>query len=383
MKKRQKIYKILIVLLVMIMAGIGIVKQSNIDKNYGKVNIKEAYVTKTLASVSEANIKNEENIKATDEIKYEIKYKIDGKEKRNVVVEASLRENESKYASFEEIENENIKSTLNEDKSNIKIEIKEVEPNILQTLNLYLIVKNAPNNFKINPSIKIKEATEEKYDTINTKEAVVKTKSITGIIRDETKNGVSNLEIKLVKDNEEVKRTYTDKEGKYTFSDIEEGNYKVDVVEDKYEIIENKNVEVKESEVLDLIVREIKPFNIEVKKYIQKVTINNKTYTYNKINKVNQSVKNLKEINGEIEYKVVIKNIGKKEGIVTKVEESLPEGLKLKEKNGWKNKNGKIRNEEVEGITLKPGEEKELKLEADIEKTKEEELVKTLFPLYA
>ena len=68
-----------------------------------------------------------------------------------------------------------------------------------------------------------------------------------------------------------------------------------------------------------------------------------------------------------------VKNTGTKEGIITKVEEEKIEGLKFnKEKNkGWEEKEGKIYNNSLEGLTIKAGEEKEIKLILDIEKTEE------------
>ena len=59
--------------------------------------------------------------------------------------------------------------------------------------------------------------------------------------------------------------------------------------------------------------------------------------------------------------------------IAVKNQEEKIEGLKFnKEKNsGWEEKNGKIINRSLEGIKLKAGEEKEITLKLDIEKTDE------------
>lgn len=371
-KMKRRKYGILIAIIVMIIGIIGINKIGKIDRKAQLVKIEKAYVNKVSASISEANIANNEKIGSYDKIEYEIRYKIDGEEKRNVEVKMSLTKEEARYASFEGIKKEKITSVLSEDRSEITINIEEVEPNKEQKLKVQLIVKGAPNGYKVSPKIEIKEETSKKYEKIEVKEAEVETRSVTGVVRDGTKNGVSNIEIKI-EDNEgkEIKRTYTDAYGKYTFSDLEIGKYVLGIVEDRYEIISENEIEINASEVLDIEIKEVEPFNIKIKKYITKVTINGKTYTYGQLEKVNQSVKNLKQVEGEIEYKVVIKNEGKKEGVITRVEEEKAEGLSFKENNGWKEKNGKIRNEEVEGISLKAGEEKEIKLILQIDKTNE------------
>ena len=173
---------------------------------------------------------------------------------------------------------------------------------------------------------------------------------------------VSNLELSINKGNEEIRRTYTDENGRYVFSDVEEGKYTIKVEEENYELKEIKEVEVIGGITENIIVKKIKPYEIEVIEY-----------EYGKLNKVNQTVKNLKNLSGEIEYKIEIKNTGEKSGEITKIEEEVTEGLSFKkEKNSeWEEKNGKIINRSLEGIKLKAGEEKEITLKLDIEKTDE------------
>ena len=366
---KEKNYKILIGIMVLIIGIIGINKLGSYDLNKGKVHLSKAVIENKLnASVIEA--------KGYEEITYPIFYtleKVEGIEKRNVVIKASLTKDENKYAKFKEINSENITSTLTENGSKIEIRIENVELGKEEKLELKLQLTGAPNGYKINPKVEIKEETEEKYTKIEAKEIEVKTNSITGIIKDEEGMSVSNIEISINKEGQEIKKAVTNEEGRYVFSDIEEGRYELKIEEEIYELENKEEIEVKEGIVKDIKVKKVRPYKIEVNKYIEKVKINNKEYTYEKLNRVNQSIKNAKEITGEIEYKVVVKNTGTKEGIITKVEEEKIEGLKFnKEKNkGWEEKEGKIYNNSLEGLTIKAGEEKEIKLILDIEKTEE------------
>ena len=366
---KEKNYKILIGIMVLIIGIIGISKLGSYDLNKGKVHLSKAVIENKLnASVIEA--------KGYEEITYPIFYtleKVEGIEKRNVVIKASLTKDENKYAKFKEIKSENITSTLTENGSKIEIRIENVELGKEEKLELKLQLTGAPNGYKINPKVEIKEETEEKYTKIEAKEIEVKTNSITGIIKDEEGMSVSNIEISINKEGQEIKRTVTNEEGRYVFSDIEEGKYELKIEEEIYELENKEKIEVKEGIVKDIKVKKVRPYKIEVNKYIEKVKINNKEYTYENLNRVNQSIKNAKEITGEIEYKVVVKNTGTKEGIITKVEEEKIEGLKFnKEKNkGWEEKEGKIYNNSLEGLTIKAGEEKKIKLILDIEKTEE------------
>ena len=366
---KEKNYKILIGIMVLIIGIIGINKLGSYDLNKGKVHLSKAVIENKLnASVIEA--------KGYEEITYPIFYtleKVEGIEKRNVVIKASLTKDENKYAKFKEIKSENITSTLTENGSKIEIRIENVELGKEEKLELKLQLTGAPNGYKINPKVEIKEETEEKYTKIETKEIEVKTNSITGIIKDEEGMSVSNIEISINKEGQEIKKAVTNEEGRYVFSDIEEGRYELKIEEEIYELENKEEIEVKEGIVKDIKVKKVRPYKIEVNKYIEKVKINNKEYMYDNLNRVNQSIKNAKEITGEIEYKVVVKNTGTKEGIITKVEEEKIEGLKFnKEKNkGWEEKEGKIYNNSLEGLTIKAGEEKEIKLILDIEKTEE------------
>ncbi len=381
-KLANKKYKILISIMVLVIGIIVINNIPIIDRYKGLVRVDKATVSLINANINEATAKNETNlIKSKDKIKYEINYKLDENVdagKRNVEIKATLNDNEKEYAQFKEIKAENITSVISEDKKTITINISDVEQSKEQTINLYIYVQGAPDGFKLNPSIEIKESTDSSYKKLVTDPVIVKTNSITGDVRqDDGKTILPNIELKLVKDGKEVQRTYSNKNGKYVFSDIENGVYTVEVVEDMYEIVSSKTVELEENALLNIYLKKVKPFAIDVKKYITKVKLINNSketeYTYDEMSKVNQSVKELKELQGEIEYKVKVINTGKKSGVISLVKENIPEGLEFNsEKNpNWTEKNGYLYNKALEGITINAGEVKEVKLILDISKTDE------------
>ena len=368
----KKKYVTLITIIILVLGIIGIINVGNIDLDKGKVKLKSASIEKLKSSVIES--------KGYEEITYPVLYeleKVEGIEERTVIIKGTLTKEENKYARFKEITSNNITSTVSENGRKIEIKIEKVKLGRQNKINLKIEINGAINETKIKPEIEIKEVSEKEYIKVKTEEIEVKTNSVTGLVQDEEGMSVSNLELSINKGNEEIRRTYTDENGRYVFSDVEEGKYTIKVEEENYELKEIKEVEVIGGITENIIVKKIKPYEIEAKKYISKIKLNNNgkeiEYEYGKLNKVNQTVKNLKNLSGEIEYKIEIKNTGEKSGEITKIEEEVTEGLKFKkEKNSeWKEKNGKIINRSLEGIKLKAGEEKEITLKLDIEKTDE------------
>ena len=368
----KKKYVTLITIMILVLGIIGIVNIGNVDLDKGKVKLKSASIEKLKSSVIES--------KGYEEITYPVLYeleKVEGIEERNVIIKGTLTKEENKYARFKEITSKTITSTVSENGREIEIKIEKVKLGRQNKINIKIEINGAINETKIKPEIEIKEESEKEYTKVNTEEIEVKTNSVTGLVQDEEGMSVSNLELSINKGNEEIRRTYTDENGRYVFSDVEEGKYTIKIEEENYELKEIKEVEVIGGITENIIVKKIKPYEIEVNKYISKIKLNNNgkeiEYEYGKLNKVNQTVKNLKNLSGEIEYKIEIKNTGEKSGEITKIEEEVTEGLKFnKEKNKeWEEKNGKIINRSLEGIKLKAGEEKEITLKLDIEKTDE------------
>ena len=380
---KSKKYIALIMMIVIIGAIVGILKIGNMDFDKGKVKVSKAVinnVTSSLsANVNEAIVDNLITSKGYDEIDYVIKYSLSTDEnikERDVIIEASLDDNE-KYASFKDITNGDVTSTVSENRKNIKVTVKNAKVNKENELKLVMKLEGAPNGYKVTPKIKIKEVSEEKYTNLNVQNVEVKNNSLTGNVQDEQSMNVSNIELALKKDGETIKKTYTDENGNYVFSDIEEGEYNLEIDEDIYEKVSEEKVNISGSSKLNIVVKEVTPYKIELKKQITEMTIVNggktTTYKYGNLDKVQQALKNVKNMTGEVKYKITIQNTGKKSGVVTVVKDEMPEGLTFnKEKNtSWEEKNGILYNRSLEGITLNAGEKREEGLTLDIESTSE------------
>ena len=380
---KSKKYIALIMMIVIIGAIVGILKIGNMDFDKGKVKVSKAVINNVTSSLSaninEAIVDNLITSKGYDEIDYVIKYSLSTDEnikERDVMIEASLDDNE-KYASFKDITNGDVTSTVSENRKNIKITVKNAKVNKENELKLVMKLEGAPNGYKVTPKIKIKEVSEEKYTNLNVQNVEVKNNSLTGNVQDEQSMNVSNIELVLKKDGETIKKTYTDENGNYVFSDIEEGEYDLEIDEDIYEKVSEEKVNISGSSKLNIVVKEVTPYKIELKKRITEMTIVNggktTTYKYGNLDKVQQALKNVKNMTGEVKYKITIQNTGKKSGVVTVVKDEMPEGLTFnKEKNtSWEEKNGILYNRSLEGITLNVGEKREEGLTLDIESTSE------------
>ena len=380
---RTRKYVALMIMILIVGAIVGILKIGNMDFDKGKVKVSKAVINNVTSSLSaninEAAVDNLITSKGYDEIDYVIKYSLSTDEnikERNVIIEASLDENE-KYASFKDITNGDVISTVSENRKNIKITVKNAKVNKENELKLVMKLEGAPNGYKVTPKIKIKEVSEEKYTNLNVQNVEVKNNSLTGNVQDEQSMNVSNIELALKKDGEIIKKTYTDEDGNYVFSDIEEGEYDLEIDEDIYEKVSEEKVNISESTKLNIVVKEVTPYKIELKKQITEMTIVNgdktTTYKYGNLDKVQQALRNVKNMTGEVKYKITVQNTGKKSGIVTVVKDEVPEGLTFnKEKNtSWEEKNGVLYNRSLEGITLNAGEKREEGLTLDIESTSE------------
>ena len=376
-------YVALMMMIVVVGAIVGILKIGNMDFDKGKVKVSKAVINNVTSSLSaninEAAVDNLITSKGYDEIDYVIKYSLSTDEnikERDVIIEASLDDNE-KYASFKDITNGDVTSTISENRKNIKITVKNAKVNKENELKLVMKLEGAPNGYKLTPKIKIKEVSEENYTNLNVQNVEVKNNSLTGNVQDEQSMNVSNIELALKKGGETIKKTYTDEDGNYVFSDIEEGEYNLEIDEDIYEKVSEEKVNISGSSKLNIIVKEVAPYKIELKKQITEMTIvnggNTITYKYGNLDKVQQALRNVKNMTGEVKYKITVQNTGKKSGIVIVVKDEIPEGFTFnKDKNtSWEEKNGVLYNRSLEGITLNAGEKREEGLTLDIESTSE------------
>ena len=317
MSKNKK-YIIGIIFLVAIIGLISVLSFGNFNTKSNNVNVKKISTKTNSLSANVSNTEdNEVTSNAFDTIEYDVEYQLEAREnidKTNVILNATLSEEESKYAGFVDITNYNIKSTLTNNGKSINVKINDVKTGIKRHIKLKLKIENAPSNFKINPVIKIKEETENNFTNVLAKEVTVITNSVEGYVTDDNDNPVSNIELRILKNGEEVRKTVTDTDGFYIFSGLDEGNYEIKINEDIYKSKDQNIVAVKNNKIYDFKVESTKPYEIDTRKYINevKLVINGKEeiYKYGEIEKVIEVVKNIKEIKGEITYKIKVKNNG-------------------------------------------------------------------------
>ena len=373
--KRKKYYALLGIVL-LIVGLIGLFTFGRVDKYKGQINVlKVKSSSKVLSSVGNTIAPNSHG---TDEVDYTLNYTLDtitGVDKRDVEIKATLPSSINRYAKFKEIHSDKITSTLSENADEIVISVNNVPLGVEQSLVLKIMVTNAPNGTRIKPTIDIKEKTGD-YTRISTEEIQVVTNSVEGKVVDKDNHPLSDIELSVNLNGEEVKRTYTDENGNFVFSDLENVNYTIKVEEEIYELEKEEVVNPSSTNVV-LVVNEVEPYTIETHKYIEKLdlVVNGKkeSYSYKDAEKVVQTVKNAKTISGQIEYKIVVSNTGKKRGKIMKVQDIKGEGLSFdaKKNSDWVEDNNVLYYKPIEGSSLQPKAKKEIKLVLDIDNTNE------------
>ena len=374
--KTKKIISI-VAFLLLAAGAIFAIKYVAFDKYKGKIGIKnvEGYSTVLSADISQLS-GNTGVSDSYDTVKYTIDYTLDNPNDitRDVIINARLTASESKYARFKEVKGNKISSTVSED--GIIVTIEDVRTNDPQSIELELVITNAPYGFKVKPSITVKEETSEE-ENVRIDEVTVYRNSIEGNVIDEDGNALSSIELALIKNGTEIRRTYTNSNGEYVFGNLDSNNtYTITLEEEAYKKVrlEERTI-APEKRVVDVIVKTIDPFELDINKYITglKLNINGKeeVYSYADETKVLKSIKSAKNLTGSIYYKITVKNTGEIEGTIGSVQDVIPEGLSFDQnKNpGWEEKNGKLYYRVLEDTTLGAYEERIATLALDIDKT--------------
>lgn len=111
-------------------------------------------------------------------------------------------------------------------------------------------------------------------------------------------------------------------------------------------------------------------FDIETDKYISSITmtyddtnetIKRTVQNKNGVSKLDVKANRLKHLSLKLEYKIVAKNVGDKEGTISSIVDRIPKGLTMdiKENKGWEVLNN-IATYQIEDTVLKPGQSKEV-----------------------
>lgn len=187
----------------------------------------------------------------------------------------------------------------------------------------------------------------------------------------------------------------TDNEGKYEFKDLKPGKY---IVEFEYNTktymltpVTNKdsvptapttsegttvktdtlNITNENIENINIGLVLNSKFDLELNKYITKVTVQNNSgtteYNYNneQLAKVEIKAKQMASSTVLIEYQIEVKNNGAVPGTATVIADYLPKGLKFNSEmntNWYQGTDGNLYTEELKDIMLEPGESKQVKL---------------------
>ena len=187
----------------------------------------------------------------------------------------------------------------------------------------------------------------------------------------------------------------TDNEGKYEFQDLKPGKY---IVEFEYNTktymltpVTNKdsvpiapttsegttvktdtlNITNENIENINIGLVLNSKFDLELNKYITKVTVQNNSgtteYNYNneQLAKVEIKAKQMASSTVLVEYQIEVKNNGAVPGTATVIADYLPKGLKFNSEmntNWYQGTDGNLYTEELKDIMLEPGESKQVKL---------------------
>lgn len=217
-------------------------------------------------------------------------------------------------------------------------------------------------------------------------------------IKNSEEKSISSIEVQLRKNNIIIQSTKTNGNGTYIFENVENGKYTVVFVYDgtkysattygKEESNENISSKAVESESGIAVSNEIviantnvnninlglqnkKQFNLSIKKYVTKAIISENSkkqeIKYNNLDlaKLEIAAKKLNKSSVDLEYKIVVENIGNTEGYVIMINDYLPKDMTFNESQnkGWYLGNdGMLYNESLKDTIIKAGEKKELSL---------------------
>lgn len=268
---------------------------------------------------------------------------------------------------------------------------------------------------KVNPEIPDKPGIDEP-DTDKPDTPTDKTYSISGTawldenedgIKDEKEKLLKGILVKIKQINEDNVAEYlkgedgkeitaiTDNDGKYEFKELKAGKY---IIEFEYNTktykltpVTNKdsvptapttsegttvktdtlNVTNENIENINIGLVLNSKFDLELNKYITKVTVQNNSGTteYNYKNeqlaKVEIKAKQMASSTVLVEYQIEVKNNGAVPGTATVIADYLPKGLKFNSEmntNWYQGTDGNLYTEELKDIVLEPGESKQVKL---------------------
>ncbi len=370
------------------------------DSNYTHTICFETNIIKGLDLESIST--NKENIEIKKGENYTLRYDLNAGEELIVTWKGKAFRHQEKDCKLESISKYYVKAYSRDGFT----EVKQPEP-IIEQID-YIIKSEPKQEDPVNPV--------EPTDPENPETPVEKTYSISGTAWfDENEDGIKDEKEKLLKgilvkikqinqdnvaeylkdaEGKEI-TTITDNQGKYEFKDLKPGKY---IVEFEYNTktykltpVTNKDsvpsapttsegttVKTDTLNVIDQNIENINiglvlnaKFDLELNKYITKVTVKNNSgtteYKYNneQLAKVEIKAKQMASSTVLVEYVIEVKNNGAVPGTASVIVDYLPKGLKFSSEmntNWYQGTDGNIYTEELKDEMLEPGETKQVKL---------------------
>ncbi len=329
------------------------------------------------------------NDKLTDEEDEEIR------RKEAIAEEERQKEIDKANAQKESMSNNNNNNSNSNNENNSSDPSNDSNNNTNENTN-NAVIKNPSNSDKSNNSENSTTVKDEKY-TIGGIAWIDENKDG---IRDDNETKLKGVKANLisVSDSKVVQTTETEDDGAYVFRNVSKGKYVITFEYDKeiYELTvyrkngapENVNSDVTmnqnskiaitdqinvETDVTNIDIGLItsKVFDLKINKYLThaKVSVKDKTKDYDfdnkEIAKVEIKAKDLKKAKVELEYTIVVENIGNIEGYVEKLVDYLGNDLTFEENSNsiwYLGNDGKLYTKNLDNASLKPGEKRELKL---------------------
>lgn len=376
--KKNKGYKVAIIgIFVLLLMITALVANKVTDIKYnGKVLVSNVTVTPKTSeknvNTEVTEVKNTNVISGYDTVKYTIKYKLETDDKREIsgrtaIIEASLSNEDIKYATWNTISSKNVSSEIINEGKTLQITVKDITTNKGYEIDATLNITGAPNNYNVSPIVSVKEKTSDEVKK-SAGSLNVQTTSVSGtIVNNETNNSQENVSLSICKIDDagciNKKVTYSNSDGSYTFSNLTTGTYNVSVEDNNYESLKSQ-IEVKDGDnESNITVTPSKLFKATIKKYIKKVYVTEngqtKEYDYDKVNQIALAVKNMANSHIQAIYEFEISNNSEKAGYVKVIRENIPEGMELdptyQDNNSWKEVDGILYNKSLSTLPLQVG----------------------------
>lgn len=305
--------------------------------------------------------------------------------------------------------------------SAFKLEGINIDSNVTSDIIKILIRPNGNDSGNIYSNMTYSKSEGLIQSSSQTASVRVVNRNISGIVFvDSNENGIkddsiylNNIDVSLCKLDsynscKNISNTKTDENGRYTFDKLDVGRYIVNfiydadgydvthryIIEDEtrdsdaYKISDKignaqisgksngirltKDIEKQENLDIGLISR--KGFEIDIKKGINNIELNNNgiisSYSYNFLKSVSLSVRKPSNLTAKVTYGFEVTNNRSQAGYIKLIEENIPDGMSFnpsyEENKNWFSVDGKVFYDSLKDTLIKPGETKTFEIVLDM-----------------